>query len=583
MPSFASNAHFWFSRDFRKRNLQTSEDQEQAIRSFFKVIEKGLLGELAPSFYLLALDPGMGKTSAILAFLKAWRSAHFEPTSSVLIGLSTLQELKEFVEKSTLRPEDFAVLTSDPEMNALGVPPDRHGKARVLFTSQAMIRSRTRGKTFAEASEFHFEGRPRALRLWDEDILPRRWRTIRVDDIRSLASPLRSRLSDYVELMGAFAGEIEQATVGAIVTIPEGAALDPSALASAIQSAPTRAAKMALEALQELAGQDVRVEADDYNGKQLLGLTEALPADLAPLIVVDASGRVRDAYQVWEDKRGDLVRLASAGNLYLKVNLHHWHRASGKDQLTVPSALSEIASGIAQAFRRDPEGQWLIVAPKDAIEDLQAALEAQDHLLAEGQLHWLNWGRHRSTNDFKDVENVILVGLNHYRQTDYQALALAASGLPVSATEYPEPAVLRVGELKHNLLQAACRGSLRRANHGHAARANVFVIAKVREAEHFFDQVFPGCNYVRWNEGEGIIEARVAQAIQWVRKAHEREPDGEIRKRDLREALGLTPQNFTFVIQNEAFVSFLEREGLEVTHRTIRSGADTFAAKAIDT
>lgn len=199
---------------------------------------------------------------------------------------------------------------------------------------------------------------------------------------------------------------------------------------------------------------------------ELLGLTEPLPADLAPLIVVDASGRVRNAYGIWEAERGDLIRLPGAGNVYEGVNLHHWHRASGRDALAEPNQLNEIASGIAQAFQRDPEGEWLIIASKAVLEGLKLAVTGHDHPLHERQLHWLNWGRHRSTNDYKDVENVVIVGLHRYRPTDYQALALAASGKPLWSKDYPDPSIVRHGELKHNLLQAACRGRLRQANRG---------------------------------------------------------------------------------------------------------------------
>lgn len=580
MPTLASEAFVRFTRDFQERNLRMSEDQEQAIRSFFEVLEKGLLGKLSLSFYLLALDPGMGKTTAILAFLKAWRSVNFEPASSVLVGLSTLQELTEFVEKSGLKADEFGVLTSDLEMNGLGLPSQRHGDARVLFTSQAMIRSRTRGKTFGDASEFHFAGKPRALRIWDEDILPRQWRTIRVDDIRSLASPLRPVAADYVDQMRVFADTLIHLTPGSLVTVPEEAALPPSLLPQALQAASDL--RNTLEALQEMAGQQVRVESGTYYGMELLGLTEPLPSDLAPLVVVDASGRVRDAYRVWEAERGDLIRLPSAGNLYLGVNLHHWHRASGRDTLADPAQLNEIASGIAQAFGRDPEGHWLIIAPKATLEGLKLALDAQDHPLAEAQINWLNWGRHRSTNDFKDVENVIIVGLHRYRPTDYQALALAASGQPLGSNDYPNPSSLRIGELKHNLLQAACRGSLRRADKGVAARANVFVVGIIDGAESFFDQVFPGCNYVAWNEPVTTDSMRVEAAIQWVCEKRAGDPRSEIRKQDLRFALGMTPQNFTRLLQSESFAAFLDREGLEVAHRSIRRSSYSFASKSID-
>lgn len=102
------------------------------------------------------------------------------------------------------------------------------------------------------------------------------------------------------------------------------------------------------------------------------------------------------------------------------------------------------------------------------------------------------------------------------------------------------------------------------------------------EAERFFDEVFPGCNYVAWNGSDTTQAQRVGAAIQWVCETRAQDPHSEIRKQDLRNALGITPQDFTRLLQSEPFAAFLDREGLEVAHRSIRPSSNSFAFTSID-
>jgi hypothetical protein len=56
-----------------------------------------------------------------------------------------------------------------------------------------------------------------------------------------------------------------------------------------------------------------------------------LPEDLKPLLVLDASGRVRRAYQSWANgNRKDIVSITASSKNYANLTIHHWQRGGGK-------------------------------------------------------------------------------------------------------------------------------------------------------------------------------------------------------------------------------------------------------------
>ena len=159
-----------------KTTLQTnrsspSEVTEIIFHQVLSLMAQMLAGPpMEPVFHLASCDPGTGKTEALCSFLNAWKSLNFQPSGGALIVLATLYEIKSCIVRSDLDPIDYAVLTSDQELNDSGLlAPEA---APVLFTTQEMLRRRCHGRSFADVEELHFKGFPRALRVWDEAFLP---------------------------------------------------------------------------------------------------------------------------------------------------------------------------------------------------------------------------------------------------------------------------------------------------------------------------------------------------------------------------------------------------------------------------
>ena len=571
MPSLADNAFTLLAAFFNENGSALQGQHEIALRAFLQTLEKGLIGRLPDKYHLLSLDPGMGKTQACACFIKAWRDAGFAPASSILVGISSLDELRAFVASAGLDPKDFAVVTSDRDLNQLGAGLDAHDTVPVLFTTQQMLRSRTKGVRFADAAEFHHRGAPRVLRLWDEEILPSDGITIRLDALRAFASPLRAHYGAFVDAVDAFASAVTSAPVGSAVQMPWSLSVDYAQARAMAGDITDAAVRQAFWSLQLMAGSDMLLTSES-TGLELIGSSPALPADFAPVVVMDASGRVRHTYDLWQHHRDDLVRLPSASNDYRRLLVRYWQRNVGKDALTRYAPVrDEIAAAIVEAVTTAPDEDWLIVTYKDSLPQLRQSVARALKPDTAARLHWLNWGRHLGTNQFRDVENIIIVGQRTYPRGTYRALGLAASDLPLSSCDTIDEATLRRGEHHHHLLQALCRASVRKASNGLAGRCRAFVISSLGDMEETLQAVFPGLTAVQWKDST-LPTGKLAQAIAYLEN-HFRDPDvTEIRKKDLREAIGIqsSPNLGREVLERDAFMHFLASHGLEVTTRSIR-------------
>ncbi|MGA7328961.1 MAG: hypothetical protein WBX25_31865 [Rhodomicrobium sp.] len=85
-----------------------------------------------------------------------------------------------------------------------------------------------------------------------------------------------------------------------------------------------------VETLWYLFGKCVTVCSDGIPGNAILDYKETLPKDLTPLLVLDASVRVRTVYKLWKEERGGIVMLPTAVKRYDNHTIHVWNRGGGK-------------------------------------------------------------------------------------------------------------------------------------------------------------------------------------------------------------------------------------------------------------
>lgn len=573
-----AQASFALLSDFFNGNGSSLQgDQRTVIQAFLETLEHGLKGTLPPKYHLLSLDPGMGKTQACAAFIRAWRNAGFVPASSILVGVSTLDELKAFVAGSGLAPDEFGVLTSDPAANDLGVDVMAHDSAPVLFTTQQMLRSRTKGSTFSRATNFHFHGQPRALRLWDEEILPSDGVVFRLDDLRAFASHLRSRFPEFVVNVDAFASIVDASEPGAILTIPSSLGLDANMARSAASYISNDKTRATFWSLLLMSGKNM-VVASGSNGKELIGTTPSLPADFAPVVVMDASGRVRTTYNLWETHKNDLVRLPSASNDYENLVVRVWKRSVGKDKMVRNANVrNDVVMAIIDAVASAPSEDWLVISYKDSLPLLRQSVSAGLDPVTFDRVAWLNWGKHLGTNEFRHISNVIIVGQRTYPAQAYKALSLAASGLPLSASGTLDDNAIRKGEYSHHLLQALCRASVRKSSNGQAGPCQAFLVTSLGDIDEVLHGIFPGVAVARWKE-DALPTGRVAHAIAHLEGLFSDPAVTAIAKKDLRATLGIKDASNlkSLVLDKPAFQCFLADQGLENVGQKLRRVVSAF-------
>lgn len=538
-------------------------EAKEAIHSLLKALESGLMGTLENAYHLSAIDPGLGKSLAVAMFLRTWKAKGFVPPSSVLIGLSRLSEIPKYLDSAGLDREDVAILTSDGQVNGKGVPEAKHGSAPIMFTSQQMIERRTRGQSFAEAAEFHFQGRPRGLRIWDESLIPAEPLILRADLLASLPAVMRRLNPESIASLQRFLSKLWQLKDRGRITVPE----DFARLFDTPKGKIGQDNHSLLDALRRLSGRPVALVEAGKGDMYLAGSSTPLPSDFAPAVILDASGRVRETYRVWERERGTLRRLPEAVKDYSNLDIHLWEHAVGKEAVAKPGVLPDVVRAIADVIDNNPEEDWLVVHYKDhPVDDLLRA--GLKHDLGD-RLHFLHWGNHHGTNEFADCRNVVLIGQLTYGAGSYLALSSACGVKPSRRTRKLEQA-MKDGEYRHNMLQALTRAHVRRSKGGLAGTCKAFIIASPRNgAEGLIQETFPGCSIVRWMPKGPEANGKAGALIALFKEAAARGGVRELVKKDLRETLDMNAPNFARLLTLPAVGSYIAQNGINVSRHSV--------------
>src|SRR6476646_4109057 len=143
----------------------------KALGAVAETMETMAEGGCSPAIHLSSLDPGVGKTTTVICFLRALLASKDHDHVAALVCVRRKDQIEAVVKEANLDRAHFAVLTSDKELNALGC--GTVSRARVLFTTHSMIEKRCeKNGSFNSIAAFHYRGEPRSVRIWDEAILP---------------------------------------------------------------------------------------------------------------------------------------------------------------------------------------------------------------------------------------------------------------------------------------------------------------------------------------------------------------------------------------------------------------------------
>lgn len=535
------------------------------IHQFYKLLNDRTQQDRM-TYYLASLDPGVGKTEAACVFLKAWKAQGFLPEGGVLIAVSRLDEIESYIERSGLDTNDFAVLVGEDAPVGLKGRKDRT-KAPVLFTTHEMVRRRCHRRTFREVSAFHYKVDPRACRIWDESLLPALPATLRLDSIHGLLEPLRPTSQGAISLVEALIEQINATAPGEAVEVPlDFLNLGPNEI-------PLEARERARwDTLVSWAGRQVMVIQSNHHGLELVGTTGHIPADFAPAVVLDASGRVRHTYRVWEERGDNLVRLSTAANDYRQLRIHHWDRPGGRSALKVPETRQQVLQVASDLISSEPRVRWLVVHHMARGGD-DIASELRD--IVDGdrdRVQFIHWGNHHGTNAYRDIDRVLVLGLWHLPASVLHAHYLAGG---VSEAELEGPKDLhgmQTGEHQHNLLQAVCRTAVRKSTDGIGGACTAYIVGSLgRNGLAVLADTYPGAHIEDWRPLEIPLKGRAKQVTDSIEQRFSVPEVTSVRKAAIREDVGFrTSQDLAQVLGRAEVKKWLTDRDLELTTRDVR-------------
>lgn len=540
------------------------EPTYQALFGLVKVLADMAEGEAPPSFFLSSLDPGVGKTTALIVFIKELLASKDHGDVAVLVCVPRLDEIRRLVEEAGLNPTDFSVCTSDTVTNSLSLTaPDQ---ACILFTTHAMVTSRCRGGSFRDVGVFQYKGKVRTVRLWDEEMRIDEQIAITTDQLAALREPLRYLHPQLAELAEQLERNLMDPGDRESILWPDVAHVSQTTLSAAKKGLGPDQTNV-LDALYALSGRVVMVRQMSNTSRVITAIEsrDALPDDLAPVVILDASGRVRETYKKWEKDRGGLVCLPSAAKDYSNLTINVMECGAGKTAWQKQG--EDLARQVANLINTKPDEDWLIVyygnVRKGAIPDLIQGLTQAD----PGRLHFLPWGRHQGTNEYRHIRNVIVTGLNNYTPTDYEVMARYYGCIPnTEAVTQALIDAMRDGEHRHHLLQALCRSAIRQGDGKEAPPCTAYIMAPKRSGiTKQLSEAFPGCQIGTWLRTKTKTTGKVHDALTYVEMFFADCPDEVLSFTELRTELGIKDaSNFRKIIRNhDAFKVGLERMGVQ--------------------
>jgi hypothetical protein len=163
---------------------------------------------------------------------------------------------------------------------------------------------------------------------------------------------------------------------------------------------------------------------------------------------------------------------------------------------------------------------------------------------------------------------VILAGTLFYRGSYYEALKRLAAGRPaeVGGVSESELRETELGEHAHLILQALCRGAVRKSNGDQCHPAHAYVIASVRSGiPAALPTIFPRCKVVRWSPVprslKGHAEAAAEFICRWAKTAR---PGDVLPFRLIQREVGVAAPVFKDTVRRcVPFIEELAELGIE--------------------
>ena len=264
----------------KETSHRPSEEMYQALEDIALTLEEMVIGEAENKIYLSSLAPGIGKTQTICFFLNLLLKEEQYEDKGILIGLSSYDEIESYLKRIDVDTNKIGILTTDRALN-LKRSKDTN-EAQILFTTQQMMDSRLKDKTFGEGDEFYYKCKPRQIRIWDESFMPGEPIVVSRDKLMFLPGVLRKVRHELAnkldDLIHTELKDIEGEQLYALPNLKEEHDLDLNQLTGILQNEEVKKSEIDHASnFWFLLGKTVSVRKDGIMGNTALSYKKTIP------------------------------------------------------------------------------------------------------------------------------------------------------------------------------------------------------------------------------------------------------------------------------------------------------------------
>ncbi len=564
------------------RNATLSSEQWSALQALVETFDRIAQNKADEVAYLSSLDPGVGKTTAIVCYLSALEEtlrSKAEPENvpgdhpGALICVERIDQakdvLEQLVETMGVPSGSVGIWTSEMKSNDIE-------DCSVLLTSHERVRRLTKGRPFDATVELMFRGSPRKLRIWDETFTTTRGIAANSRTIGQAIGILSVyRESEAVTALGKVLSYLDSWQDGALLDVPDWVSMLRHTSVEDILCADDLSQKQrellldrdSLLDIAAVSGKRTRISRYG-NETASLFYRAILPPDIYPVVVTDASGRVRQHYT--DQRRLHRVqRLPSGKKTYRNLAINVWPVPGGKSAWRDNKNFGRYIEAMAEVVNARPEESFLIVHHKPggrkgwAIKDVAKALS--EAAVQPDRIKYVTWGRHTATNTYRDIHNVILAGTLFYPESSYEALKRASAEIgPDHEVTPDERSEVRLGEHGHNILQALCRSAVRIPVGGDCGPCSAWIMARPQTGiEGKLEEWFPQCRVEEWMpSNEGPKPKANSKADRLIRLLEGLNEEAVLSFSDARERLGMSKPNFRKLTKSKVVTEAMRELGV---------------------
>jgi hypothetical protein len=141
-----------------------------------------------------------------------------------------------------------------------------------------------------------------------------------------------------------------------------------------------------------------------------------------------------------------------------------------------------------------------------------------------------------------------LAGTLFYPKSTYELRARASKGLdPNDELDFESYKALEMGEHKNLILQAACRGSVRKCVGDQGGAMDLYLIASNKTGiPYILNEIFPGAKLKKWLPTERPLRGKVGEAVAYIKEYFNNWKNRFklLSFTEVKEAIGRRRQNF---------------------------------------